>query len=1274
MSKEFYNAEQSVRAFFDAYLLRRDLQGTLIWLTEDVQWVGIGKEELAKGREEVERILKAEFAQAPESCQLVWERLSEMQVSSECVIFLCELQVRRKIIQRNISNVGIRVTAACIWTASGWKITSIHDSFLKLRQENEALVFPNETGGAFAKRLKQNSIDLLGKSIPGGMMGGYVEPGFPLYYINDRMLQYLGYSYKEFVTSIDGMVINGIHPEDRERVTQEVLQAFAKDQDYESRYRMAKKDGSYIHVSDIGRQVQTANGRKVCISVIRDISAAIKVQDKLRAENQKYDHLFQSVLCGIVQFQMVSDGEITFKNANREAIRILGYEPEEFWENKKWFLSSFVAEEDQSNIFNSIQALKNPRDREQMEYRVKRKDGSHCWILGSARVIRESDEGLLIQSVYLDIDSRKRAETENLQLSVQMEAKDEILRLALQHTSICEFYYYPQERLCVIPPRTSEHYHCCERYENMPYSFMESFVKPEHHATFCQMYEEIHQGARTAVSQFQTVAGNWCRVILSIVGFDKDGAPNAVAGLVEDITKEQIMALKLAEAKSRDNLTGLWDREAGTQMVREFISHKPAGEHCVMMLLDMDNFTWINEVEGVAFANAVLQEVADILRAETAEEDLRIRLGGDEFMLLVKKCDKAGATVLGTRIAARVQELLPPGGQDVQISVSIGMCSTEVVDEYTGLYQCAESTLKYVKEHGRGKAACYLDTSNELGVMLTNLYPDNHPVNVIEQENARRGENMVPFALELLGKSKKLEDAVALLFARLGKTYLLDRVSLLEIDPNFLTCRFTYQWARDKANLCVNKPFYITKERYDMAATRYDAEGLSDSCINKEISPFPCCLHSAIWDQGVYIGAFGFEVAQKDYVWTEELRQLLAELGKILSSFIMKARADAVSQAKTDFLSRMSHEIRTPMNAIAGMTAIARTVAEDKEKVLECLDKLDASNQYLLSLINDILDMSRIESGKMEIHRTATDLGEILNRLDKMLRPQAERNGLVFKMENDYLSNRPLLADQLRLEQVLINIIGNAVKFTKSGSVCTRVCPVEMTDEAVCLHFSVTDTGIGIAPESIQNIFHAFEQAGQDTAVNYGGTGLGLTISSRLVQMMGGKLEVVSELGKGSTFFFTLTFSYAEKEVNDEITTPDSVDVNCSMEGKRVLLVEDHELNREIVQTLLEQEGLIVETAADGLEAVQEYQQQPVHYYDAILMDIRMPHMDGLEATRRIRTMQKEDSRTIPIIAMTANAFDEDTKRSLAMGMNGHLTKPIEMKLVMETLRGCIKQ
>ncbi len=1266
------DAVKTVREFFDAYLVRRDIDRTLACLADQVQWIGTGKSELVCGRAQAERALRAEFSSMPDPFRIEYERTEETLAAGGCAAVLLTASVSPK--TGAAAAIWLRVSATCAEDTDGLcRILSIHASTPDSQQDEGVFfpAFPLEHS-ELERQMEEKALDILGKNIPGGMMGGYLEPDFPLYYVNDYMLSYLGYTYDEFVAAIDGKVINCMYPEDRERIDQQVTEAFRTGTAYEVRYRMLKKDGSYIWVNDVGKKGVSEDGREICISVIRDISAEMESRERLEKQAVRYDHLFQSVLCGIVQYQISGQG-VVFKNANLEAIRLFGYTPEEFWAKEDWDLPSLIAEEDRKRVLAEISRLRKPGDRNPFEYQMIQKDGGRRWIIGSAEVIVDTDGEQLVQSVYLDITDRKNAEQRNRRLTEQVEASNEVLHLALEHTTVCEFTYDPLAGVCTVPERTCAIYHCRSRYEGMPDSFALEQVAEECRPAFYEMYARIHGGERTAACEFHSPDDqHWCRETLSVIRSGEDGSPQLVIGIVEEITRQKEMERALEEARSRDSLTGLYNKESGTQLVQADLNSRPAGKPAALMLLDMDDFEEVNKKEGNVFADAILQEVADLLRSETGPDSIQARLGGDEFMLFLKNCDRARASVIGPRIAEMVGNILVNTERDIHVSVSIGMCSTEVTGDYNALYRCAESTLKYVKEHGKGQAACYLDTSNEVGMLLTQLYTEEHPMNEIEPESSRADGDLVSFALDLLGKGKNLDDAVNLLLARVGKTCRFDRVSIIEANRAYLTYRFSYQWARSRANLQLGQDFYVSDEDFDICSDMYDEDGLADHNVREGISDIASCLHAGIWDYGEYVGSMSFEVDQKGYRWTKEHRKLLKELVKIVPSFIMKSKADAVSQAKTDFLSRMSHEIRTPMNAISGMTTIAKSVVHDPDKATDCLEKIESSNRYLLELVNDILDMSRIESGKLELNCGTMDLTQLLASLESLFHAQAVEKGLTLCVVDGRTEKRPLCADGLRLNQVLVNVIGNAVKFTDQGGITVRVEELERAPKAI-LRFSVADSGIGIDSAALRRIFNPFEQAEASTASRRGGTGLGLSISYRLVQMMGGLLEVRSEVGQGSEFFFTLTFDYAPEETVRD-AGPEEPALLPDFHGRRVLLAEDNALNREIAQTILEMNGFTVDCAADGKEALELYCSGEPGQFDVILMDIRMPVMDGLEAARRIRTSGRPDARTIPILALSANAFDEDSQKSIASGMDGHLSKPIEVGKLLEALEHCIKR
>ena len=385
-------------------------------------------------------------------------------------------------------------------------------------------------------------------------------------------------------------------------------------------------------------------------------------------------------------------------------------------------------------------------------------------------------------------------------------------------------------------------------------------------------------------------------------------------------------------------------------------------------------------------------------------------------------------------------------------------------------------------------------------------------------------------------------------------------------------------------------------------------------------------------------------------------------------------RAQSASRAKSEFLSRMSHEIRTPMNGITGMTAIARRSCHNPERLMDCLNKIDLSSAYLLSLLNDILDMSRIESGKIELERRAFDLTEVFDSIYGMFRQKAEENGVVFQIVQD-LSVTVVVGDSLRLSQVLVNLVSNAMKFTPSGgSVTLTGRQKEAAEGAVALEFTVADTGVGISEEFQAHLFEPFEQEQSATCRQYGGTGLGLAITSSFVKLMGGDICVESQPGQGSRFTVRLTLPRPSPEEAEQLVRASANrregekqhihDLN----GVHILLAEDNEINAEIMTCLLEDKGALVQRVGDGRAAVEALSSAAAGAFALVLMDVQMPVMDGVEATRAIRGLDHPDAKRIPIIGLSANAFREDIEYALKNGMNGYLAKPIDLDRLYQML------
>jgi PAS domain S-box-containing protein len=381
-------------------------------------------------------------------------------------------------------------------------------------------------------------------------------------------------------------------------------------------------------------------------------------------------------------------------------------------------------------------------------------------------------------------------------------------------------------------------------------------------------------------------------------------------------------------------------------------------------------------------------------------------------------------------------------------------------------------------------------------------------------------------------------------------------------------------------------------------------------------------------------------------------------------------RAEEASKAKSNFLANMSHEIRTPLNAIIGMANIGGA-AFDIEKKDYCLDKIKNASVHLLNVVNDILDMSKIEADKFELSITSFDFTAMLSRVINVLSFKVEEKKLALDVIVDPAIPLVIASDEQRLTQVITNLLSNAIKFTPEGGTITiGTKMLSEDDDGYVIEIIVADTGIGISPEQEAKLFHPFEQADNSISRKYGGTGLGLVISKRIVELMNGTIRVESELGKGSSFIFTIhagkgSDESAEAEAAEGIQPP-AVIAGC-FAGYRILLAEDIELNREVVLSVLAPTGAVIDYASNGREAFEKFTAAP-DTYDLILMDIQMPEMGGYESTRLIRAVGIQKAATIPIIAMTANVFREDIEQCLASGMNAHLGKPLNFTQLFRTL------
>lgn len=402
------------------------------------------------------------------------------------------------------------------------------------------------------------------------------------------------------------------------------------------------------------------------------------------------------------------------------------------------------------------------------------------------------------------------------------------------------------------------------------------------------------------------------------------------------------------------------------------------------------------------------------------------------------------------------------------------------------------------------------------------------------------------------------------------------------------------------------------------------------------------------------------------FVMYKLLSQITAH---IIENESLEARvlaAEESSKAKTSFLASISHEMRTPMNVILGQEALAQKNPDLPEETRKQLTAIGQSGRHLLGLINNILEMQQIETGEIPVRRESFSLTETMAQITAIASTQCGAKGLQWQYSREEALEDQLSGDAMLLKQVLLSLLDNAVKFTDApGTVSLSVCSAAREGDECTLRFTVSDSGVGMSPDFVDKAFELFTQEDDSFSNRYGGSGIGMTAAKRKTELMGGQLTLQSEKGKGTVVTATVPFHVSRQA----FCAPEPSYEEVSLEGRRVLIVEDMDENAEITADLLELEGVESERAENGQAALQMFTASPLYSYDAVLMDLRMPVMDGLEAARRIRSLQRADAAAVPIIALTANAFETDVQHSLEAGMSAHLVKPVEAELLYKTLK-----
>ena len=756
----------------------------------------------------------------------------------------------------------------------------------------------------------------------------------------------------------------------------------------------------------------------------------------------------------------------------------------------------------------------------------------------------------------------------------------------------------------------------------------------------------------------------WVNLSGSIT-FDENKERSRVVGCIHNVHQHKLLEQAQKRKQIYDSITSFYRLGSGLEVVETLCRDDPEG---VLVLLEIQQFSKIDERYGLIFGDIILEQFAGLLAKRFQEDGLNggiyIRAGADQMLVWLPVCTTGP-------VVRSVQGLEKEFGaltDEKHLSLSL-KCGIAVTGSRNSLSEALEQTKTALTaaRHGKQEIIFYEELSTEEKACAVD-------VAFAEVASLERLKEMTlsSIALNLFDRDGDTSVVLDILALKLQEKYHLTDIVITHFNGEYMVNNLLYCWKTWEKKDGWDGMVHCSEKQYQHFVETQEMQQLltSGESIRKEplIQPFASGRNDIVFhmtDNGQYSGSIVFQDIDQDVLEKKEECKCLEEISAIIQNRLNLERHDLSAKAKSDFLARMSHEIRTPMNGIIGMTEIALKDGQTEERRIDCLRKIEHSSEYLLGLINDILDMSKIESGKMRLIEEKCNLMEMIQGLRPLLEAKLNENNIQY-IADIQLKNHWFLADSLRLNQVLVNLLGNALKYSKpDGHVWLTVRETEEEKGFSNLYFQVRDDGIGIAPEKQQLIFRQFEQADNSENARKQGTGLGLAISRRIVRMMDSDIKLESEPGKGSSF----SFSVKLQPVSGEKTTVTSQPEEISFPGKRILVVEDNELNMEIICTILENYGIETEQAVNGKEAVRRMEESVPGYYDMIFMDIMMPEMDGLEATRTIRNLDRKDCKKIPIYAMSANAFDEDVKRSLASGMNGHLSKPVNLQVLEKTLQ-----
>ena len=1446
MNTLFLKAPQLTAEIMRAHYCEHDLDKILPLFHETLTWIGAGEDQICYDYETIKDFFLRTYAEkAVPDCIITDEdyRLVSWDEHSCLVAGRCWIATKPE--TGYVLRAHQRVTFSYKLVDGELKITLIHISnpYADMREGED---FPAQIGRQsyeYLQRLlveKSRQIALLNSTVSSGLKANWDDECYSLFYVNEGLCRMLGYTEEELMAKCRGRMTELVYPPDLPQALADCERCFANSLTYSTEYRMQRKDGKLIWVWDTGSKSKNEEGKTVINSVIVDITERRHTNDTIRRQKAFFQSLYDTTLCALVQYDLNG----TFLNANAFTFDVIGYTEEQFRTETGGSLMSIVHPCDVDTVREHIERLIADRRPTVYNCRIIRRDGAVRWVCASANIINNMDGVPVIQAAYSDVTELQRVERERdstydsipggvakvligTQLSL-LEANDNFFqmlgtdRTAYKGTLSA---VAPADRGAIVTafmeaaetdaPVDIEYR--CRRFDNEQTIWIHliaRFVENAHGAKVyqcvfiditkqktaqIQLYRERDR-YRSIMEHSADVIYEYDRKTDTVVFYEtiRRGDETEIAKHVSPNFSKKLYDQKIAHPEDAETAMRVFSGTQGGSAEVRLRNLKINGDYVWCLLQGQP----VYENGALTRVVGIIRDITENKRISQEKErlqrifDLELRR---DYESICQINPSTGRYVMWTPSNASYYDIPTSGifSEELAHAISRIVCGE---DQETCLKTLSiGNMLKTLEEEKEGtcyyrvltpdgslrwKCARYTYFGDD-GSILLNVR-DVHDIRIAQQQEENRFRAILRETCEYIIETDVETKSYTLHLPTLINRYPLEACS----DYGSLIARYSERYVAPE-----DRESFLRAVSLPEALSRMRREGGSCSIkytVNTNGSPAYKTWNMSLYrydDNREYMLSYILDITK--LVLEQQEKEREAERNRQIIKDALTA-AEQASRAKSDFLSRMSHEIRTPMNAVIGMTTIAAASLDNRDKLTDCLGKIGLSSRYLLSLINDILDMSRIESGKVSIINEEFDFRSFVEGISSLIYPQAKNKNIVFDLNIEGVVDERYRGDPLRLNQVLINILSNALKFTPEWrSVHLSIRETRRMRDRAYLQFIVRDTGIGMEKGLLERIFEPFEQGGASISHSYGGSGLGLAISSNLISLMNGHISVSSTPGVGSEFVVELPLLTVPDNtpkqdvsledirvlvVDDDLVTcehttlilnrigvdaeyvtsgkaavtrvksalqrhtcynialvdwkmpdmdgvetarsirrivgPDTLVIIMSaydwteiearareagvdffiskpifqsvvqdvllkatrrrqsadtlpvqkedFAGRRILLVEDNEINMEIARTLLEFRNASVDGACNGQQAVEMFRSSPQNHYDAVLMDVRMPVMDGIAATQAIRGLDRADAATVPILAMTANAFAEDIERSRKAGMNEHLAKPIE--------------